>query len=130
MKKLPILFVVLLVASVLATQAFATVPVQVQNGIVVGYSQGKSLTLREYADNLVDFNLTSNTKVMQPSDISGNVDAGARVTVVAYRLKSVQTDGWIALAIIVRSPAAANGGTSGGNAAPQPTSQPQATPTP
>ena len=126
MKKLPILFVLLLVVSVLATQAFATVPVQVQNGIVVGYTQGKSMTLREYGDNLVDFNLTSNTKVMQPSDISGNLDAGARVTVIASRLKSTQTDGWIALAVILRSPA-----TTSGTASPQATqTSPQPTPTP
>ena len=55
MKKLPILFVL-----VLAAQAFTTVSVQIQNGVVVGCAQGKGTTIREYIDNVVDYNLTSN----------------------------------------------------------------------
>jgi hypothetical protein len=130
MKKIPILFVLILIVGVLATTAF-TVPVQVHNGIVVGFSQGKSMTLREYGDTLVDYNLTSNTKVIAPSDISGNLDAGARVTVLASRMKTMQTDGWIVLAIIVRQPATANNSSPSQAPAQAPTQQaPAPTPTP
>ena len=125
MKRLPILFMLALVVSVLATQAFTTVPVQVQNGIVVGYTQGKGITIREYGDNVVNFNLTSNTKVIQSSDSNGVLDAGARVTVVAWRMKSTQADGWMALAIIVRTPATTSSTTS---PSAQPTVQPTPTP--
>ena len=129
MKKLPILFVLVLVVSVLTTQAFATVPMQVQNGVVVGYTLGKGITIREYGDKVVDFNLTTNTKVIQPSDSNGTLDAGARVTVVAWRLKTTQADGWMALAIIVRSPAnTISAGSSTASPTAQPTAQPTATP--
>ncbi len=124
MKKLPILFVLALIVSALATQAFAKVPVQVHTGIVVGYEQGKSMTVRESGNNLVDYNLTSNTKVVQPSDMNGALDAGARVTIVATRMNTAQTNGWIVLAIIVRQPA------TNGSAAPAQAPAPQPTPTP
>ncbi len=128
MKKIPLFLTLILVVGVLATMAF-TVPVQMQTGIVVGYTQGKSMTVREFGHNLVNYNLTSSTKIIGASGgTATGVNAGDSVTVMSYHMKTALTDGWIVLAVIDRSPASASSSGTTPQATPQ--AAPQASPTP
>lgn len=119
MKSIPLVLVAVLIVGVLATQAF-TVPLSVRNGQVVGYTAGKSLTIRSYGNTLYNYNITSKTMLL-PS--GAGFSAGDRVTIYAQRMVTSATDGYIAIVMIDRVPNAGSQSSSGSSA-------PAATPTP
>jgi hypothetical protein len=121
MKKIPLILIVVLILGVLATQAF-TVPLSVRNGIVVGYTAGKDISIRIFDGTVATYTITSKT-AMLPS--SAQFNAGDRVTIFSQRMVTSQTDGNIVIFMLDRVP---NAGSSS-NAATG-TTAPAATPTP
>ncbi len=126
MKKLSLVVGALLIVGVLVTSAFSF-PLSVRNGSVLGYTAGKSLTIRGFDRNIVNYNVTTNTKVM-PSDMSSDLKAGARVTVFADCFHSLKSSGCTALSIWVRQAVSSGAQSTTPAATAQPA--PQATPTP
>ncbi len=126
MKKVSLVVGALLILGVLVTSAFSF-PLSVRTGSVIGFTAGKSLTLRGFDRDIVNYNMTTNTKVM-PSAMSNDLKAGARVTVFADCFHTLKTSGCTALSIWVRmaAPSGAQSTTPAATAQPAP----QATPTP
>ncbi len=119
-----------MVAALGATSAarFLMPSVNTHNGLVYGYNPGKSISIRSFGRELLDYNLTSNTQIL-PSSLASGLGTGAQVTVVGQCFSSTATSGCIALDIWVRTPA--NNGASASSSAPStsPTA-PVPTPTP
>ena len=130
MNKFPTWMKLTLVAGVIATlivtsaASFFSPSANTRNGVVYGYTAGKSISIRGFGRTLYEYNLTSKTQVL-PTALASGVGPGAQVTVVAQCFTTSATRGCIALQIWVRMPAPA-GGTAA-TSAPLP---PVATPTP
>ena len=126
MRKTSLVMAVLVVLGLLVTSAF-TFPLSVRNGLVTGYTAGKSLTINGFDHNPSSYSLATNTKIF-PSSLADGVTPGSRVTVFAQCYHTTKTSGCIALGIVVRQAATSSTQTAAPGATPQPT--PQATPTP
>lgn len=135
MNKYPVWLKMTLVASLLAgllvTSAarFLSPSVNTHNGVVYAYAAGKSLTIRGFSREPVDYILNSKTQIL-PSSLSGNLAAGDQVTVYAQCFTTHASSGCIALTIYITSTANANSaGSTVAPSAPAP-SAPVPTPTP
>lgn len=137
MKKFPVWlkFVVagVVVTIVMATSAarFFSPSVNTRNGIVYGYTAGKSITIKGFDRQPFDYMLTSNTQIL-PSSLANGLGAGAQVTVVYQCFSTTATNACIALDIWVRTPASNTNSAAPAAPAASPTAPaaPAATPTP
>ncbi len=119
-----------IVAIVMATSAarFFSPTVNTRNGIVHGYTAGKSLTITGFSRQSFTYILNSNTQIL-PSSLSSGMGAGAQVTVVYQCFTTAATSGCVALDVWVRTPA--SNGSAGSTSAPAASPvAPVATPTP
>ncbi len=130
MNKYPMWLKLTLIAGVvgglLVTSAarFLAPSVNTHNGVVYSYAAGKSLTIRGFAREPIDYVLNSSTQIL-PSSLSANLAAGDQVTVYAQCFATHATSGCVALTIYINQ--AVGGGSS---SAAQPSVAPIATPTP
>lgn len=123
MNRIPVWMKLALVAGVLtavivtSAASFFSPSANTRNGVVYGYVAGKSISIRGFARNLYDYNLTDKTQIL-PTALASGVGAGAQVTVVAQCFSTSATSGCTALQIWVRMPAPAGG--SAATASPLP----------
>ncbi len=134
MNKYPVWLKLTLVAGVLAgllvTSAarFFVPSVNTHNGVVYSYAAGKSLTIRGFSREPVDYILTSKTQIL-PTSLAGSLAVGDQVTVYAQCFSTRAASGCIALDIYIDRAT----GASGSAATEAPVASPSApvpTPTP
>ncbi len=108
MNKYPIWMKLALVAGLLAglltTTAASSAPhsVNTHNGVVYGYSAGKSLTIRGFDRQAITFIVNASTQILPASD-SGSLAAGNVVTVYAQCFSTHATSGCLALDVYINS---------------------------
>ncbi len=134
MKKYPLWFKLTLVAGVLAgllvTSAarFLAPSVNTHNGLVYSYSPGKSLTIRGWGREPIDYILNSKTLIL-PASLAGSLAAGNQVTVYAQCFSTHATSGCLALTIYINSQSTGTGSSSGGTGSSSGGTVPVASPT-
>jgi hypothetical protein len=141
MKKLSLLLILVLAASLLTTQAFAsaagsdnakncgaTFPLSLHVGWVTSYTANTSITIEGHDGTFFTYALTGNVKILPMSRASllTTGATGLRVTILAKRDPS--SCGWTAFGIVVH-PVGSGAGSAPPTATPTVTSSPTATPT-
>ncbi len=123
---LKLAFVAGLLLALVATTAasfFGGAGANTHNGFVYSYVAGKSISIRGFGRELIEYNINSKTQIL-PAALSSGLRAGAQVTVVGQCYTRSMTSGCNAISIFITLPAA---GSASSTAAP---TQAVATPTP